>query len=127
MASGDPVTDQTEVDKQLDEFKTELDKLPNPPTKQPDEKCGDQDCYHVQIKLSAADIAKLSPEAGSMGATTGDVTIDLWSRKSDLRPAKLALSVTTPETGTIGATFDLKYDVAVDVTAPPADQVVEKP
>jgi hypothetical protein len=122
-ASGEPVTDASEVAKSVDEFKTALDKLPTPPTKEADEKCGDQDCYHVKVHVSAADMAKLSPEAAS---TNGDVTIDLWSQKSDLRPAKLQLSVTTPETGTVGATFTFKYDGPVEVTAPPADQVVTK-
>jgi hypothetical protein len=120
-ASGQPVTDTAEIAKQVDEFKAQLDKLPNPPTKEADEKCGDQDCYHTQIKVSAADMAKLSPDTAS---TNADVTVDLWSRKSDLKPAKLQLTVTSPEIGTVGATFDFKYDVPVDVTAPPADQVV---
>ena len=64
------------------------------------------DCYHVQIVVSAADLAKLSPEAATQAK--GDYTIDIWSRKSDLRPAKLDISVKTEEMGTIGATFDLQ-------------------
>ena len=28
--------------------------------------------------------------------------------------------------GTVGFTIDFKYDVSVDVSAPPADQVVEE-
>ena len=57
----------------------------------------------------------------------GTATIDIWSRKSDLRPAKIQISVTSPESGTVGATFDFKYDVTVNVSAPPADQVTEMP
>jgi hypothetical protein len=121
--SGAPVTDQAEIDKQVDEFKTALDKLPTPPTKEADEKCGDQDCYHVRIAVSAADMKELSPEASSID---GDFTFDIWSRKSDLRPAKLSFSVTSSEFGTVGMTLDFKYDVPVDVSAPPADQVVEQ-
>ena len=51
-------------------------------------------------------------------SVNGDVTIDVWSRKSDYRPAKIAISATSPDMGTFGATFDLKYDVPVSVTPP---------
>ncbi len=118
-ASGQPVTDQAELDKQIDEFKTALDKLPSPPTKGADEKCGDTDCYHVTLKLTAADLKALDPTS----TTQGDFSLDLWTRKNDRRPAKIALSITSPDIGTIGMTFELKYDVSVSVDAPPADQV----
>jgi hypothetical protein len=57
-------------------------------------------------------------------SVNGDVTIDVWSRKSDYRPAKIAINATSPDMGTFGATFELKYDVPVSVDAPAADQVV---
>jgi hypothetical protein len=118
--SGKPVTDAAELAKAIDEFKTALDKLPTPPTKGADEKCGDQDCYHVTLALTAADIKALDPTAT---ATEGSFNLDLWSRKNDLRPAKIAMSVTTPDVGTVGMTFEFKYDVPVAVEAPPADQI----
>ena len=124
--SGKPVTNPSEIANQVDDFKAQLDKLPTPPTKLPDEKCGDVDCYHVQIVVTADDLAKLSPEAADSQAK-GDYTIDVWSQKTNLRPAKISLSVKTEEMGTIGATFTFKYDGTVDVTAPPADQVTEMP
>ena len=114
------VTDPAELAKQIDEFKAALDKLPTPPTKAADEKCGDQDCYHVTLKVTAAEIASLG---GDTSQFDGDVTADIWSRKNDLRPAKLSFSMTSSQFGTVGITFDLKYDVSVTVEAPPADQV----
>ena len=120
-SSGEPVTDPSQIAQSVDEVKAALDKLPTPPTKEADEKCGDQDCYHVKITVSAADMAKLSPSATTVD---GDFTFDVWSQKKDLRPAKLSFSVTSTQFGTIGMTLDFKYDVAVDVSAPPADQVV---
>ena len=120
-ASGQAVTDAAEIAKQIDEFKAELDKLPNPPTKGADEKCGDQDCYHVTIALTAEDLKALSPEAATLG--DGQFSFDIWSRKNDVRPAKVAFSVTTAQTGTIGVTFDFKCAVGVSVDAPPADQI----
>lgn len=118
-ASGKPVTDQAALDKQIDDFKAALDKLPTPPTKGPDEKCGDQDCYRVTLKLTAADLKTLDPTS----TTAGDFGLELWTRKNDRRPAKIVLSITSPEIGTIGMTFDFKYDTSVSVEAPPADQI----
>ncbi len=121
QASGKPVTDVAEIAKTIDEFKTLLDKLPTPPTKGADEKCGDQDCYHVTLKLTAADLKALDPSAPE---TEGDFSFDLWTRKNDRLPAKIALSVTEPSMGTVGMTFELKYGASVSVEAPPADQIV---
>lgn len=122
--SGEAVSDPSQVAEEIDKARDQIDELPTP-EKLPDEKCGDQDCYHIRITADADELKSLSPEAGMVGE--GTATIDIWSRKSDLRPAKVQVSVTSPETGTIGATFDFKYDVTVDVSAPPADQVVEMP
>ena len=118
--SGKPVTDVAELAKQIDEFNALLDKLPTPPTKEADEKCGDQDCYHVTLNLTAADIKTIDPTAT---ATDGEFSLGLWTRKNDRLPAKLSLSVTAPEIGTVGMNFDFKYGGSVSVEAPPADQI----
>ena len=118
--SGQPSADAADVVKMVADIKAALDRLPTPPTKAADEKCGDQDCYHVTSKVTAADLKALDPTAA---AVDGDISVDLWSRKSDYRPAKLTLAVTTPEMGTFGLTLELKYDVPVAVEAPPADQI----
>jgi hypothetical protein len=118
--SGKPVTDVSEIAEAIDEFKTLLDKLPSPPTKAADEKCGDQDCYHVTLKLTAADLKALDPTAPE---TDGDFSFDLWTRKNDRLPAKIALTATSSEMGTVGTTFEFKYGVSVSVEAPPADQI----
>ena len=47
----------------IDKFKAALDKLPNPPTKAANEKCGDKDCYHIVLTLSDKDLAALSSTA----------------------------------------------------------------
>jgi hypothetical protein len=118
--SGQPSADITDVVKMVADLKAALDKLPTPPTKAADEKCGDQDCYHVTTKVTAADLQALDPSAGAVG---GDVSVDIWSRKSDYRPAKIAFAATTAEMGTFGLTLEIKYDVGVAVEAPPADQI----
>ncbi|HET7030734.1 MAG TPA: hypothetical protein VFI34_09500 [Candidatus Limnocylindrales bacterium] len=100
-----------------------LAKLPVQPTKAPDEKCGDADCYHVTLAMTKDQLKALDPSA----AATGDVTFDLFTRKQDYRPAKISISGTSPELGTVGIVIEIRYDVAVSVAAPPADQVVTAP
>ena len=58
--SGQPSADITDVVKMVADLKAALDKLPTPPTKAADEKCGDQDCYHVTTKVTAADLKSLN-------------------------------------------------------------------
>ena len=72
------------------------------------------------VKMTAAEMKQLSPSS----SVDGDFSFDVWTRKSDYRPAKLALSATTSQLGTFGISLDLDYDVSVSVDAPPADQVV---
>jgi hypothetical protein len=120
-SSSNPAADVTDVAKAVADIKAGLDKLPTPPTKGADEKCGDQDCYHVTLPMSAADLKALNPTASAEGS----FTLDLWARKSDYRPVKIAFSVTTPEAGTFGLTLDMKYDVSVSIEAPPADQIAQ--
>ncbi len=63
----------------LDQFKAELDPL-LAPTKLADEKIGDQDCYHVQIKVNSSDIPQAS---GVLNGPTWLVMVYVWTRKSD--------------------------------------------
>jgi hypothetical protein len=117
---GNPAGDVTDPAKAAEELQDALDKLPTPPVKQPDEKCGDQDCYHVTIHASAADLKAMDPTS----SVDGDVTLDVWSRKSDFRPARIGASVASVDMGTFGVSIDIRYDVSVSIEAPPADQVV---
>jgi hypothetical protein len=114
----------------IDELNKQLAKLPAP-TKLADEKCGDTDCYHIQLHVTAQDLAALAPTAASASpdasasAATGDVTIDVWTRKNDLRPAKLVIALNMGAQGNLNTTIDATYDAALTIAAPPADQVVE--
>jgi LppX_LprAFG lipoprotein len=107
----------------IDEVKKALDQLSVPPTKRADEKCGDQDCYHVSLTLKSSDIAGAVGSAAPSGLS-GDGTIDVWVQKNNLRPAKLTAVVNAGDTGTINVTLTMSaYDTAVTITAPPDDQV----
>jgi hypothetical protein len=118
-ASASP--DPSAVTAMLDQLKTELDKLPAA-TKLADEKIGDVDCYHVQQKVSSTDVP------GASGLPSGTVTLDIWSSKADYRPCRVGIAVDGGAQGNLAFTIDLtKYDAAVDIAAPPADQVSDQP
>jgi hypothetical protein len=115
----DPLAIATDVAKLVSQLQAGLALLPVPPTKAPDERCGDLDCYHVSLSLTGDQLRALDPSSTLIGNTT----IDLWTRKNDYRPAKIAFSVASPMTGTFGMSLDLRYDVGVSIAAPPADQI----
>jgi hypothetical protein len=104
--------------KAIAELRKGLDQLPNAPEKLADERCGDQDCYHVKIAMSGADFAALGA-----GTDLGNVSLEVWTRKNDLRPAKIAFAVDAGAQGNVTGTFDITYDQGVNISAPPADQI----
>jgi hypothetical protein len=102
----------------------ELNKLPAP-VKLADDRIGDQDCYHVQQKLTTADVPQLQSVVGNLA---GALTVDVWTRKSDYRPARLVIAVDGGAQGTATISVDLSgYDAAVTIDPPPADQVSNDP
>jgi hypothetical protein len=105
-----------------------LEDLPAPPTKAPDEKCGDADCYRVTLDVPTTDVG--GALGGVLGSAAPDVsgtgTIDVWVRKDDLRPAKLVVTADGGAEGKLTVTLELtRWDEPVSITAPPADQVEE--
>jgi hypothetical protein len=115
--------DAAQVAEAVTKLNEALSKLPTPPTKGADEACGDQQCYHVTLKVTSNDLKSLEPSVGSAVGGSGDLTLDVWTRKNDLRPAKVGFSITSPEIGTVGINLEFKYDGSVSVEAPPADQI----
>ncbi len=119
-AIGSP--DPAEASAVVSAIDAELAKLPAP-TKLADENVNGQDCYHVQEVVTPADI----PEASGSGLS-GTLTVDLWTQKADLRPSRLVVVVDGGSQGKVTLTVDLtKYDAAVTIAAPPADQVSDQP
>jgi hypothetical protein len=105
--------------KLVEKLNEALAKLPVQPTKAADDRCGDADCYHVTLAMTQDQLQALSP-----GATVdGSFTLDVYTRKQDYRPAKIALSATSTQMGTFGMVMELRYDVGVSVAPPPADQI----
>jgi hypothetical protein len=105
------------------DVKAALDKLPNPPTKNADVKCGDKDCYSVSVALTSDDLGDLG--GGALpSAATGSGTIELWAAKDNLRPARVVVTVDGGTQGKLTITLDVtNYDASVSISAPPADQV----
>lgn len=105
----------------LDSLRTSLDQLTTPPTKLPDEQCGDAKCYHVQVTLDQAETGALESLAPGV---TGTGTVDVWVRQNDLLPSQVEIKV---DSGTAaGLTLTLAFsawDKAVSIQAPPADQI----
>ena len=119
----DPSADAAQIADAIAKLNEAFGKLPTPPTKGADVACGDQQCYDVTLKVTSADLQSLAPSAATTVGGTGDLTLDVWTRKNDLRPARFVFSITSPDIGTVGITLDLKYDGSVSVSAPPADQI----
>jgi hypothetical protein len=123
MPSAGASGDITDPQKAIDEFKAQLDKLPSAPTKGPNEKIGDQDAYHVTIKVTSDELKALSPSAAPSLATPFTVNVDVWSRTNDLRPAKIAFGIDAGAQGNATLALTMTYDSGVSIAAPPADQI----
>ena len=88
--------------KTIQELADFLNKPGVAPTKLPDEKCGDKDCYHVQLTLTGEELGGVGGVLpGASGAPEGSGTIDLWVQKDDMRPAKMTLALDLEEMGNI--------------------------
>jgi len=111
----------TDPTKALGDVTTALNKLSSPPTKLGDEKCGSADCYHVQVKVTSADLNAIgTPTSG----VSGDGTLDLYTQKSDFRPVKLTMAVNGGDQGNLVITVELSnFDAPVSIDAPSADQI----
>ncbi len=122
-ASGSGATEAaSDPQKAIDDLKAYLDRPGVAPTKQPDEKCGDKDCYRVSLTLESSDLTDALGSAAP-GLTANGV-VNVWVQKSDLRPVKFTIGANTGDQGTIELTIELsRFDAGVSIDAPPADQV----
>lgn len=122
---GDPAAAAGDPQKLIQDLNDFLNKPGVAPTKLADEKCGDKDCYHVSLTLTPemlGDVGSALP--GASGAPDVGGTLELWSQKDDLRPAKLKLVMDLKEMGKLDVTVTFSnFDKAVTIDAPPADQV----
>ncbi len=99
------------------------------PTKGEDAKCGDnKDCYQVEIDLTGEELAALASEAPDTGTDLSEAAMKITFsvEKDTLRLAKVVVSVTAGAAGSVDMTLTMtKWDEAVTISEPPADQVTE--
>jgi hypothetical protein len=99
-----------------------LAKLPAPPVRGADETIGDQPCYRLTLKMTAADIRGLG--APLPPGMAGDATVDIWVRMKDKRPAKLLVALNGGDQGSLTLNIlPSDFDVPVTIDPPPADQI----
>ena len=109
----------------VDEVNKFLDQPGVNPVKLPDEKCGDLDCYHVQVKITSDQLGGVLPSGLESAAPSGDGTIDVLIHKNDLLPSKLTVAATAGDMGTIAVDVVFSnYNGTVTVN-PPADSDIE--
>ena len=99
------------------------------PVKGDDVACGSTQCYTVKIELTPSEIQALGgggPAASALPIDLGAASLNLTIRveKNSTRLAGLAATVAMGDQGslTVDLTFS-KWDEAVSISAPPADQV----
>ncbi|MFL5708574.1 MAG: hypothetical protein ACJ77Y_06235 [Chloroflexota bacterium] len=114
-----PLAQATDPAKLVAGLQAALALLPVQPAKAADDRCGDADCYHLTLAMTGAQLQQVSGTATG----DGDVTLDLFTRKQDYRPARLQVSIVSPELGTIGMVIEVRYDVGVSISAPAANQI----
>lgn len=119
VPAGADAAEMSDPTKAIEGIRKSLNDLPKAPEKLADERVGDQDCYHVRLAFTAEDVAGMLD-----GVDVGPISFDLWTRKNDLRPAKVTFSVDAGTQGNVTGMFEFTYDKGVRITAPPADQVV---
>jgi hypothetical protein len=128
--AGDAVPDPSASDGSMAGLREFLDKPEIAPVKGTDTKCNDTDCYSVTIELTAEELAALGadvPDAiPSLPLEAGTITLTILVEKASLRPASISAEIDLGEGGSLTLVVAMsKWDAAVSISAPPADQVEE--
>jgi hypothetical protein len=126
-----PSPDSSAIAAHVSQLLAELDKLPAP-TRLADDRIGDQDCYHVQVKATGSDLSDVSGLGtllkDRLEKASGTLTVDVWTRKSDYRPTRLILLIDAGTEGSLTLTVDLTNDDApVTIAQPAADKISDQP
>ena len=107
---------------QVASFRKALDDAGAVATLKPDDKVGGKDAYHVSISLPLDKInIMLAAQGGSAasGITLDSASVDIWTYKDSLLPAKIEIKGSAGATGNLDVIVTLSnYDQAVTITAP---------
>ncbi len=128
-STGDLPIDPTNMSGLIDDVGDFLLKDGVDPAKGADVDCGDVKCYTVTIDLTAEELAALDPT----GAAADEIPIDLGAasvtltirvEKNTYRLAGMTAVASLGDQGSLTLELALsKWDEALDITAPPADQI----
>jgi hypothetical protein len=118
----------TDPDQLLGQVSGFLDKEGVETAKLDDVDCGDAKCYAVTLTVPTSLMADAGAGSGvDLGQFLGDaLVLNLQFDRNTLRLTRLSTDVDAGEVGTFGLAMTLsKYNEAVQVSPPPADQVTE--
>jgi hypothetical protein len=117
----------TDVTADIDALLEKLEAAGVKPTKKDDVQCGTKTCYVVSIALTAEQLAALGAEAGeSLPPELGDGSLDIEVRveQDSQRLAGVTIGLGGGELGNLELDLALsKWDEAVTIEVPPADQI----
>ena len=125
-----PVEEVTDPTEAVANLRKVLEQPGVAPVKVEDTTCGDnKSCYQVRIELTADELAALASEPPTVGGAdleNANVTMTFGVEKDSLRMSRLVVNVTMGAQGSADLTLNLtKWDEAVTINEPPADQVAE--
>jgi len=107
---------------QIDAFRKTLTDAGAGATLKPDDKVGGKDAYHVSISLPLDRInSMLGAQGGSVasGITLDSVSVEIWTYKENLLPAKIEIKGSAGATGNLDVVVTISnYDQAVTIKAP---------
>ena len=107
---------------QIDAFRKTLTDAGAVATLKPDDNVGGKNAYHVSISLPVAQInSMLVAKGGSVasGITLDSASVELWTYKENLLPAKIEVKASAGATGNLDVVVTLtNYDQTVTIKAP---------
>lgn len=129
----DPLAQAADPQVALDELRAFLDEEGVTLEKQDDVDCGDGTCYHLALTISAEMLAENAEDVDAFGGDVTEVfadglTFDILVDTSTLYLAGVSTAIEAEAMGSLSftVTFD-GYGDAVEVEAPPADEVTDEP
>jgi hypothetical protein len=116
-------------DKALEDVESFLDKEGVVTEKQDDESCGDRTCYVVRVTIPTALLADAGTSAGVDPSVIGEsLVLTLQFDQEDMRIRQVSTDVDAGEAGSVSLVVTFSgFGEAVEISAPPADQVTEGP
>ena len=123
----DPVADAMDPAQQLDEFRAFLDEEGVVLEKLDDTDCGDRTCYRVRLTIPTEVIADAAESTDvDPGLIGEELVLDLLFDREEMWLAGVSTDLSAESVGELTLEMTLSaFNAAVEVEAPPADEVTE--